>query len=631
MWPQGPIGAPPPGSSGHLTPGAPFPGPMAPHPGMYPSGQMSLPYGQMEGNHAMYDQRMMAARAAGRPGMMAPEYPTMPGIAQNPGAQQMMMNRMAYPPGHPQMAGPPMQYGQMMRAPPVSVYGQMNQPQPYPVTAHPNPTPAPISPELRQIYETCHAYTTLRPVVEESEVPVGSMGIEAMILPDALHQLESSNDSDFLLTVWPISKGHDHIQFSIYFNQQLVVTNASENKCVSIKSLVKSGINMFHFVYNSHEKYHRFCCEFVTKKPLIDLRKISMSKKPGDFNSLVQQSKVGYIQMAQRRQAGFVNTSILCSLTKKRMFTPARHTDCKKALFEFGNMINMNKDKNRYYCAQCGNTFKFEDIIIDFFMMQVISHMPSNVTDVIIDKAGGFRPAEAEKDEQKPKRGKKKNDDGNANSIKRIKSETFVKQEPGMFGDMHNRGIPYSPMPMPGSVPPDWSRLQSPSFSMHSPNKIQLGPATPATPGLVYQNPASAGSMLNMSSPRQTMLPAPAQHHAVIGAPQEQVSTAVASGSAPYTPESVMSDHDMGFGHINDDLALIGKPLFVDREDVLSHLLIDTNSSTLREFDTSDYDDELSHIREPLKRLLAPSSSSSTSTTFTPPFDDIHLGSRPSH
>lgn len=77
MWSAGgPMAAP--GSSGHMQPGAPFPGPMGPpQAGMHSyGGQMPLPYGQMEGNHAMYDQRMIPNRA-GRPGTM-PDYPQVP-------------------------------------------------------------------------------------------------------------------------------------------------------------------------------------------------------------------------------------------------------------------------------------------------------------------------------------------------------------------------------------------------------------------------------------------------------------------------------------------------------------------------------------------------------------------------
>ncbi|EGT48071.1 hypothetical protein CAEBREN_28416 [Caenorhabditis brenneri] len=107
MWAHNGIPMSQPGSSaGHMPPPgagampAPYPGQMNP-PGMnpamtgYPGGQMQLPYGQLEGNQHMYDQRMAAAnraaavaaaqaQAAGRPpqGMM-PDYTQMP-MGQNP-------------------------------------------------------------------------------------------------------------------------------------------------------------------------------------------------------------------------------------------------------------------------------------------------------------------------------------------------------------------------------------------------------------------------------------------------------------------------------------------------------------------------------------------------------------------
>ena len=264
--------------------------------------------------------------------------------------------------------------------------------------------------------------------------------------------------------------------------------------------------------------------------------------------------------MAGKRQAGTISVSLNCAISKKRMITPARHHDCKKVVFDLAQMMHNNKDKTRYHCGPCNTYFKFDDINVDYFLMSVVTNVPAGVNELIVEKNGACRPGELE--ENKPKRGKKKNDananENGAHTIKRIKSEIIVKQEPGMFPDMHGRNIPFSPMPMPGSVPPDWTRLQSPSFSMQSPNKIQLGPATPATPGMVFQNPASAGSMLNMSSPRQTMMPggmmAPGGGHPMM--PPHDPS--IRSGSAPYTPESVKNDK-------NDELLMNIEGLYITK------------------------------------------------------------------
>lgn len=121
-----------------------------------------------------------------------------------------------YPSGPSQMAGHPhmqqMQYGHMvsffisflkififnqklfqMRAPPVSVYGQMNNAQQYAVTAHPNPVPQPYyHPEVRQLYETTAGYIVDRELLAEGHVTPGSNGVEAMLTHDASDFLKVS-------------------------------------------------------------------------------------------------------------------------------------------------------------------------------------------------------------------------------------------------------------------------------------------------------------------------------------------------------------------------------------------------------------------------------------------------------
>lgn len=282
--------------------------------------------------------------------------------------------------------------------------------------------------------------------------------------------------------------------------------------------------------------------------------------------------------MAAKRQAGIISIPLNCSVSKKRMLTPVRHNECKKGLFDLGALVNQHIHNTRYLCHHCNVYFKFSDIVVDYFLLGLVQHIPMGVNELIVDKNGMYRVGEMEK-EEKSKRGKKRSEE--SNGIKRIKSETFVKQEPGVFPDMHGR-IPFSPMTMPGSVPPDWSRLQSPTFSMNSPSKIQLGPATPATPGLVLQNPASAGSMLNMSSPRQTMLPLP---HPMMHHPEP-----VIAGSAPYTPESVKGDKLDALMQIPPpELYPKGKVVIMHDERLVSFFLKGTNDVKFDEIDTAIY------------------------------------------
>ncbi|CAI2351148.1 unnamed protein product [Caenorhabditis sp. 36 PRJEB53466] len=628
MWPQGgPMGAP--GSSAHMPPGAQFPGPMNPGMHSYP-GQMPLPYGQMEGNHAMYDQRMMAARAGGRPNMM-PDYPQMP-MGQHPGNQMMRMH-VQYPgqPGQHQMpAHHQMQYGQMMRAPPVSVYGQMNQPQPYPVTAHPNPAPAPfVAQDVRVMYETTYAYKVERELFEECAIPPGNTGVEAEVTHEAFQLLESEG-YDVILSVWRGTKGTHDVAFSVYVNEHLVLNHTSDNKAVSLKQFLRSGKNIIQFGYNSHDQSHRVACEFVTRKSMLDLRKMLFHRP--DIPMIMGQQRYQLQVQASKKTNGMLVIPLNCSLTKKRMFTPVRHNDCKRALFDMGQMISQNKDKTRYFCSHCHNYFKFEDMVVDYCAFQVITQLPPGISDFIIDRHGQIRPGEHEKEETvKPKRGKKRAERNDDTTIKRIKSETMVRQDPGMFPDVHARSVQFSPMPTPGSVPPDWTRLQSPSFSMQSPNKIQLGPATPATPGMVFQNPASAGSMLNMSSPRQTTLMS-AAHQLPMAAPVDSAATA-RSGSAPYTPESVKIDRWEAVFHIpNSELFVAGKECIMDCERLVAHYMYETKSVTFENIETSSMEEAPNHSQpENSQSMMAPGSSSSSSSTFTPPFDDIHLGNRRSH
>lgn len=674
MWPPSGVPMNTPGSSaGHMGgPGAaaaaPYPGPMnpgqqqqgpagagapGPHPGMnmgagaYPGAaglQMQLPYGQMEGNHAMYDQHMMANRAAaaaaaaGRPAGMMPDYSQMP-MGQNPGNPMMRMP-VQYPHGHPQMPGhPQMQYAQVMRAPPVSVYGQIPHGQQYPVTAHPNPIQHSfILPEVRQLYDSGQGLHVERELIAEGLIPFGTTGAEAPINQEAFGFLKNQ-DADILISVWQSVKGNENeARFQVYVNNQLVLTNEHQTRVASIKQFLMAGINIVQFGYSGPQQMHSYTCEFVSKKSIHVMRGIAMQKRGMNSGAIANQQRQNYAQMANKRQAGTISVSLNCSLTKKRMFVVARHHDCKKYPFDFAQMINANKNKTRYLCPPCQLHFKFDDINVDYFLTSIVSSVPAGINEIIVDKLGNVRMGEVET--EKPKRGKKKNDaaamDGGAHTIKRIKSETHVKQEPGMFPDMHGRNIPFSPMPMPGSVPPDWTRLQSPSFSMQSPNKIQLGPATPATPGMVFQNPASAGSMLNMSSPRGVMLPG------VMGGPSHPMmpphdpAMNMRSGSAPYTPESVKMDK-------NDELLMNIEGLFISNEPCI----VDSQSLILKYMDgTKDchIDDGIvfecggspkqpqPSAPETTQSLIAPgSTASSNASTFTPPFDDIHLGNRPSH
>ncbi|CAA97440.1 SP-RING-type domain-containing protein [Caenorhabditis elegans] len=634
MWPPQGVPMSTPGSSaGHMPLGAgaaSFPGQMngpPQHPGMQYSGQMQqLPYGQMEGNHAMYDQRIMGQRAAGRPGMM-PDYPQMP-MGQTPGNTMMRMP-VQYPSGPSQMAGHPhmqqMQYGHMMRAPPVSVYGQMNNAQQYAVTAHPNPVPQPYyHPEVRQLYETTAGYIVDRELLAEGHVTPGSNGVEAMLTHDASDFLKVSPQTDVLFSIWPVTKSNDpNIQYEVYINQKSVMNSHMQVKSIFIKDFLISGMNSIHIVYNGPQQMYKYACEFVTRKSVIELRKILIQKRVIEGQQLATQQKQQYMQMANKRQAGFYPVSLNCVLSKKRMFTPAKHHECKK-IFDLAQLINANKGMTRYFCQTCNAYFKFEDITADYFLLNFLQSIPAGVNDLIVEKTGVVRSGDVE--DVKPKRGKKKTDnDANGNGIKRIKSEIIVKQE--TFTDMHGRNVPFSPMPMPGSVPPDWTRLQSPSFSMQSPNKVQLGPATPATPGMVFQNPASAGSMLNMSSPRQTMIPG---MHPMM--PPHDVT--MRSGSAPYTPESVKNDK-------NDELLMHIEGLYVcdvpilENEQLTVRYMDGTKDLCFEDSMVYEFAESPKHQQQidgPPQTLMAPGSTASSSgSTFTPPFDDIHLGNRPSH
>lgn len=649
MWPPQVVPMSQPGSSaGHMPPGAnggaaPYPGQMnpsapPPHPGMggYP-GQMQLPYGQMEGNHAMYDHRMMAANraaaaaaaAGGRPQGMMPDYTQMP-MGQNP-QNPMMRMPVQYPQGHPQMAAhPQMQFGQMMRAPPVSVYGQMTHAQQYAVTAHPNPAQQqPVMlPELQNLYSTMKAFCIERELLSEGQITLGTTGVEAMINPDAYGYLEQNPECEVILSVWQSVKSTEpECHFDVYVNGHVVMNTQTQVKAVGIKKFLRSGINQFQFGYFGATPLHSYSCDFVSRRTPHEMRRILIGKRYPEAQQQQQQQRTNYIQMAGKRAAGFLALSLNCAITKKRMFTPARHNDCKKFTFDLGNLLSANQNKTRYYCNACNVHFKFDDINLDYLLLNAVVAIPLGVNELIIEKNGVIRPGDHE--DTKPKRGKKKIDNtdngmGGAHTIKRIKSEIIVKQEPG-YPDMHGRNIPFSPMPMPGSVPPDWTRLQSPSFSMQSPNKIQLGPATPATPGMVFQNPASSGSMLNMSSPRQMMMPG---HGHPMMPPHDPTGR---SGSAPYTPESVKNDK-------NDGLLMNIEGLYIS-DDFLNdqHLVYKYMDGTKDD----NFEDQLvfelavSPKREPLEgvqTLLAPgSTSSSNASTFTPPFDDIVLGNRPSH
>uniref|UniRef100_A0A1I7UNA4 SP-RING-type domain-containing protein n=1 Tax=Caenorhabditis tropicalis TaxID=1561998 RepID=A0A1I7UNA4_9PELO len=639
MWaPQGVPMSQPGSSAGHMPPGAsggaaPYPGQMNPmqHPGMggYPGGQMQLPYGQMEGNHAMYDHRMMAANraaaaAAGRPQGMMPDYPQMP-MGHNP-QNGMMRMPVQYPPGHPQM-----QYGQMMRAPPVSVYGQMNHVQQYAVTAHPNPTQlSVIHPDVRALYDSSFGYKIERDLLTEGMIATGTFGCEAQITPDAFDFLEQNPHSDVILSVWKsLKEGNEaDCQLEVFVNGQLIMNQLSDNKSVSIKQYVRSGVNIINVGYSAPVAMHSMACEFVMRKNVGELKRLIQSKRsPQDQNMIANQQRMTLMQQANKRQAGTVSTTLNCVISKKRMFTPARHNDCKKFVFDLAQMITSSKHKTRYHCNHCNQYFKLEDINIDYFLLHAVVNFPLGINDVIVDKSGQIRPGEHE--DQKPKRGKKKNENADVNgghTIKRIKSEIIVKQEPGMY-DMHGRNVPFSPMPMPGSVPPDWTRLQSPPFSMQSPNKIQLGPATPATPGMIFQNPASAGSMLNMSSPRQM----PGLGHPLM--PPHDPMLAVRSGSAPYTPESVKNDK-------NDELLMNIEGLYISRSNCIEPALIidymdgtkDDNFEDNLIYEMPSSPKHQQQLLDGAQTLMAPgSTSSSNASTFTPPFDDIHLGNRPSH
>ncbi|CAL2041176.1 unnamed protein product [Caenorhabditis brenneri] len=663
MWAHNGIPMSQPGSSaGHMPPPgagampavAPYPGQMNP-PGMnpamtgYPGGQMQLPYGQLEGNQHMYDQRMAAAnraaavaaaqaQAAGRPpqGMM-PDYTQMP-MGQNPGANGMMRMPVQYPPGHPQMAQhPQMQYGQMMRAPPVSVYGQMAHGQPYAVTAHPNPAQPQrpiIHPEVQPLYENTVGLHIERDLISEGPILSGSNGIEVPITPDSYEFLRTNHTSEVLLSVWSPHKGANdqEVRFEVFVNGKHVMSDQSPLKSCGIKQHLIAGTNHIQFGYNSMTQLHNYACEFVTKRTMAELRRMCLHRRQAEAGQLGLNQRAAYAAQASKRQAGFIPINLNCSLNKKRMFTPARHHDCKKVCFDLASLISQNKSKTRYYCQPCNVYFKFEDINIDYFLLNAVTSIPLGINEIIVDKNSQVRPGEHE--DTKPKRGKKKAADnsdngGGAHTMKRIKSETMVKQEPGVFPDMHGRNIPFSPMPMPGSVPPDWTRLQSPSFSMQSPNKVQLGSTAPGTPAVVFQNPASAGSMLNMSSPRQTMMPGyPHGMHPMM--PPHEIPP-MRSGSAPYTPESVKMDK-------NDELLMNIDGLFISNSQnvvEIDQLMIrymdgtkDTvfEDSLIYELPTSPKQQDGPHT------MMAPgSTSSSNASTFTPPFDDIHLGNRPSH
>ncbi|CAI5449275.1 unnamed protein product [Caenorhabditis angaria] len=503
-----------------------------------PQQQPMLPYGQMEGNASMYDQNIQQQQQQHHQRMMAmrmqqQQYP--------PGQSQQPPQMMRYP---PQYAANQQQYQQMMRARAAAAAAHPPPPPPQLGRTHETPhgtlenvhfrpqNPPQINPNLAMDrlagpINGLYVYASEHVVLEEFTAKIGSYGAEFEITTDAFNMMKTAN-YDMLLTVWTPMQYAEPSEITIYINGANVLATTAKYHSFFLKEFLNPGKNVFQFGYNARIQMHQITCEFVCRKSIAELRQ-KLFETGEDVRQKLESAKYRYQSMAHSSRNGLIQIPLWCAITRKRMIIPARHKMCTTPqCFDMAIILAHNPYSTRYFCNICNQWFRFCDVEIDLFLNQLLIQCQANplISEIIMDRMGNPRPMEIEApavpEKEKPKKGSKKRQQQQQqqqeqeNTLKRIKSETFVKHENPMFGgDLHT----FSPA-MPVSVPSDgWPKHHSP-YGLPSPTK-GLGPPTPATPSLTM-HPTSVGSSMS----------------------HENMANGghVAAGSAPYTPVSVGSN-----------------------------------------------------------------------------------------
>ncbi|CAD6191953.1 unnamed protein product [Caenorhabditis auriculariae] len=532
-------------------------------------------------------------------------YPNNPAAAaQLQQQQQTSMRSPAYPAPHQMIrAGPPMLYGNLQ--------SNVQQQQ---VISYPNPNMMPPV-NYHGGPENGHIAVPERILLNET-LDKPSMKLEFEVTPDILAYMQSS-PTDILITVFIPNMAQcapedqkAPMKISVNGRQPFDMTGAIKTQ--AIRPYVVGGKNSLQIAYHARFSLHRITVELISRRYFAQVTQHLLQTSENNLPT----SRNRVLSIANTL-GGSVRVPLICSFSKRRMSTPARHSTCNAfSWFDLNTFLTAHANTTKYFCQLCNTWFTLRDIEVDFYIGSLLTeyrNMPQ-LKEILLDKSGAHRPVDSMQMEgfggQQPQptpanQKKRQLQEDVANPIKRIKSETFAtfakQQDPFSMERTHDDH--FANMPMPGSVPNCMNydalpKMMSPFQGMGSPNKptTNVNPSTPASLG---NNPPSVGS----TSAAHQILSSTSPRHGIH--PQEQPASL--AGSAPYTPASVgMStsssapsceggkyhDGNLSSSSLNIDVVELystGDTSLVDNFEIIKKYLNDTS---LTNFDDVQVNDE---------------------------------------